>query len=194
MKRKILCAFLLMGIALSVTIGILAAPEAEKEIYVWQSVRFAAEHTVLLYDAHGNLIQTIEPSDGIAVSKLLPQGRYYAFTDKLCAEFLLRTDRSVTIEGGCGWCDGEVLHITNEAVGTFCVEFLADDTFYDFRLTGTDEEWNKTVRGICNQTGRCEFYGLPYGSYVLYLGEEKVANVELSAEQPQVILVLSKIT
>ncbi len=186
---RALCAFLLMGIALSVTVGIFAAPK-EEPVYVWMSVTFAAEEPIKLYDAEGKLLQTLQPSDGYAVSKLLPEGRFYAFADELCAEFTLNTEQGVTLEGGCGWTDGRVLHLTSEKVGAVRVDFSAQDAYYTFTLVGDRTSKRETVRGYAGQTVCCEFFGVSYGTYDLYLGEEAIAQVRVSDEAPTVVVAL----
>ena len=187
MKRsflRILCAFLLMGVALAVTIGIFAAKK-EETVFVWQSVTVEAPQAVCLYDEAGTLVQTL---DSGATSKLLPTGRYYAVSGELCAQFAIENDGIIVHSGG--WTDGRVLHLTDEKVGTICVEFAARDAFYPFVLQGAGETRREIVRGSEGQTGRCEFFGLPFGGYVLYLGEEKISSVRISENTPTVIVAI----
>lgn len=188
MKQSILrvaCACLLMLMALAVTVGIFAAPQEEEEIYVWQSVKVAATQTVEVLDSEGILVQTVAPKGGFAQSKLLPEGKYFVRSGEFCAEILIANQ--IKIQSG-GWTDGTTLYLTNEPIASVRVEFAAEATFYTFYLKGTNETRRQTVRGYMGQTGVCEFFGLPYGVYELYLENEKITNIHIDGRVPTVIV------
>lgn len=195
MKRSVLrtvCAFLLMGIALSAVIGFFAAGKEETTVFAWQRVRFAGENEISLYDENGALVQKLTPTDGFASSKLLPAGRYYAFSGQVCTVFFLHDDCTITLEGGCGWTDGQTLHLTNEPVGTVRAEFVAKQPYYTFSLVGTAFSEQKTVHTSIGQTVSCEFLGIPYGTYKLYRGDEAVGSICISESTPNITLALTK--
>ena len=190
MKQSILriaCACLLMLVALAVTVGIFAAPQEEEEISVWQSLTVAATQTVEVLDSEGNLVQTLTPKGGFAQSKLLPEGEYFVRSGGNCAEILI--SECIKVENG-GWTDGNTLYLTSEPTAAVRVEFLSEATFYTFYLRGANETRRRTVRGYAGQTGVCEFFGLPYGVYELYLGDKKITNVCLDGRVPTVIVSL----
>lgn len=195
MKRSVLrivCAFLLMGLALSAAIGFFASGKEETTVFAWQRVRFASEGEIRLYDEEGSLLQTLTPTGGFALSKLLPEGRYYAFSGQTCTVFYLHTDCTIAIEGGCGWSEGQTLHLTNEPVGSVRAEFIAQQAYYTFSLVGEAFSERKTVHTSIGQTVNCEFLGLPYGTYQLYRGGEAVGSICIDANTPNVTLALTK--
>lgn len=188
---RILCAFLLMGIALTVTLGVFAAAKQEEEIYTWQRVYFETAQEVQLFSADGELVQTLE-ADGIVASELLPEGRYYAFSGNGCVEFVLCSDCSVRVEGGCGWTDGKLLHLTDEPVGSVSVEFLSQvQGFCEFTLVNGEYSRREVIRCGQGQVMRCDFLGVPYGTYTLYRQGEALVSVIVSSQTPAVSVALS---
>lgn len=197
MKQSILrtvCAFVLMAIALGVSVGILAGAKQAEPIYVWQSVTFEAPQNVELFSENGEHLQTLTTNETRRVtSKLLPEGRYYAFSGDICVEFTLFSDRSITVEGGYGWTDGKILHLTNEPVGSVRVEFLSESsTFYTFTLTGGSFCRRQIVRATEGEAVRCEFYGVPYGSYLLFRGQTLVARIHVNGKTPTLSVALAQ--
>ena len=191
MKRSILrivCASLLMLTALTVTVGIFAAPQEEEEICVCQSVRVAAGQAVEILEADGTTVQTIIPEGGFAQSILLPVGRYFVRSGEYCAEILI-SDKRISAKSG-GWTEGNTLYLTSEPTASVRVEFPSEAAFYTFYLQGADKTHRKTVRGYAGETGVCEFFGLPYGMYALYLGDRKITNVHIDGQTPTVIVLI----
>lgn len=212
MKRSVirLCsAILLMLIALSVsaaTIGAISSQgkpeEAKKGTYVWVKLRFATEPRagqIFLFSADGIPIEQLATDEtGAAVSGLLMPGKYYAFTERGCTEFTLQEDASVTADGGCGWTDGEILHLTSAEIGTVTVERAANTAlltqnggFSDYTLKNDTFERREVVR--CIAPGgilTCTFEGVPYGTYVLEENGTPRCRVTLSADQNSVTVTL----
>lgn len=197
MKQSILrtiCASILMAIAMGITIGIFAAAKGDETVYVWQSVTFASTQAVELYAENGEHLQTVRANDeGRVVSRLLPQGRYYAFSGEACVEFELFDDRSVRVVGGCGWSDGGVLHLTKEPVGRAKVEFLANRAgFYTFTLICGEKTHRKTVCAQTGQTVMCEFSGLSFGTYMIFLDQKFVTRICVNDKTPLVAVALAQ--
>lgn len=195
MKQSILrtvCAFVLMAIALGVAIGILAGAKPSEPVYVWQSVTFASAQDVQLYSEDGIHLQTlIADETRHMTSRLLPEGRYYAFSDEVCVEFMLYEDRSMIVEGGCGWTDGKILHLTDEPVGNVRVEFLSErSTFYTFTLTGGSFCRRQIVKTEEGESVCCEFFGVPYGTYLLFCEKTLVARLNVDTKTPTAVLAL----
>lgn len=210
MKRSVirLCsAVLLMLIALSVsaaTIGAISSQDkpVKKDTYVWIKLLFATEpraEEILLFSADGIPIQRlVTDENGSAVSELLIPGKYYAFTEQGCTEFTLHENASVTADGGCGWSDGEILHLTSAEVGTVTVERAAktelltqNGGFLDYTLKNDTFERRQVVR--CTAAGgilTCTFEGVPYGTYVLVENGTPRCRVTVSADQNSVTVTL----
>ncbi|MDD6643294.1 MAG: hypothetical protein PUF80_03600 [Firmicutes bacterium] len=210
MKRSVirLCsAVLLMLIALSAsaaTIGAISSQDkpVKKDTYVWIKLLFATEpraEEILLFSADGIPIQRlVTDENGSAVSELLIPGKYYAFTAQGCTEFTLHENASVTADGGCGWSDGEILHLTSAEVGTVTVERAAktelltqNGGFLDYTLKNDTFERRQVVR--CTASGgilTCTFEGVPYGTYVLVENGTSRCRVTVSADQNSVTVTL----
>lgn len=210
MKRSVirLCsAVLLMLIALSAsaaTIGAISSQDkpVKKDTYVWIKLLFATEpraEEILLFSADGIPIQRlVTDENGSAVSELLIPGKYYAFTEQGCTEFTLHENASVTADGGCGWSDGEILHLTSAEVGTVTVERAAktelltqNGGFWDYTLKNGTFERRQVVR--CTAAGgilTCTFEGVPYGTYVLVENGTPRCRVTVSADQNGVAVTL----
>ena len=179
MKRsvlRILCACLLMGIAFAVTVGIYAALQKEEIVYVWHHVRLDKQAQVFR-------------SDGQKVNnELLPTGEYYAVSDDVQTEFAITNDGIVVHSGG--WTDGLTIYMTNDAIGSIGAEFLAEDRFYKFVLQKGDDTRCKIVRGFAGQAAKCEFLGLPFGNYDLYLDGKRIAAVQIDENTPMIIVMI----
>ena len=196
-----------MLIALSAsaaTIGAISSQDkpVKKDTYVWIKLLFATEpraEEILLFSADGIPIQRlVTDENGSAVSELLIPGKYYAFTEQGCTEFTLHENASVTADGGCGWSDGEILHLTSAEVGTVTVERAAktelltqNGGFWDYTLKNDTFERRQVVR--CTAAGgilTCTFEGVPYGTYVLVENGTPRCRVTVSADQNSVTLTL----
>lgn len=210
MKRSVirLCsAVLLLALALSASvamIGGISAREAatEENTYVWVRLLFASEPrggAIRLFSAGGLPVQQLTPDEnGMAASGLLMPGKYYAVTDLGCTEFTLHENASVTADGGCGWSDGEILHLTGAQIGTVTVERAATQAllaqnggWFDFTLRGEGFERREVMRrtdagGVLS----CRFEGIPYGTYVLEENGTARCRVTVSAEQESVTVTL----
>lgn len=189
---RCLCACLLMGIATVVVAGVFAAQRYEKKVYVWQSIRFATQEPIELYDENGALLQLLEPTDGIAVSKLLPQGAYLAQTQSGTTRLYLHDDRSVTVEGSFGYADGATVHLSKEKTGCVAVEFLARQEFYTFYLKGQGVTKKQTIRTGIGSKAKCEFVGVTYGTYTLWRDGEALTSLKVSEETPILTVALAR--
>ncbi len=140
----------------------------------------------------GESIQTLTPDEeGMAVSEPLTPGSYYAITGQGPVAFTLHENASVTANSGCGWSDGEVLHLTTTQVGSVCVqrsispgELESSDGWLDYTLSNTGYYAREVVwcEGSNSTVLSCTFYGVPYGSYVLRENGEPCAEVTIGAE------------
>lgn len=172
---RICCAFLLMGIALASSAGLMGAVFAENEAPPQQQTQAPPAETepetegtlvlvrmlfladaevrqIQIYDEAGQHLQTLfTDAEGVAVSGNLSPGCYRAETELGSATFTLHDNASVTADSGLCWSDGEQLHLTSAETGTVTVrrtlrpEELAEG-WLDYTLSGGDYYGREVLR------------------------------------------------
>ncbi len=218
MKRSVLrvtCACLLLTIALASSVGLIsavfarpAAPAVESTaakpdlVLVRLLVKAdAGISSVTLQAANGAVLESLKPdAEGEAVTQPLQPGEYAAVFDGGRIEFTLHENASVTTGEGCGWTDGEQLHLTRTPVGSVTVyrTFSADEPaltggWVDYTLMGGGFYDRAVLRAqsVVQTESSCVFFGVPYGSYVLSENGAQRAQVEVTSENPHPSLHLS---
>ena len=218
MKRSVLrvtCACLLLTIALASSVGLIsavfarpAAPAVESTaakpdlVLVRLLVKAdAGISSVTLQAANGAVLESLKPdAEGEAVTQPLQPGEYAAVFDGGRIEFTLHENASVTTGEGCGWTDGEQLHLTHTPVGSVTVyrTFSADEPaltggWVDYTLMGGGFYDRAVLRAqsVVQTESSCVFFGVPYGSYVLSENGAQRAQVEVTSENPHPSLHLS---
>lgn len=218
MKRSVLrvtCACLLLTIALASSVGLIsavfarpAAPAVESTavkpdlVLVRLLVKAdAGISSVTLQAANGAVLESLKPdAEGEAVTQPLQPGEYAAVFDGGRIEFTLHENASVTTGEGCGWTDGEQLHLTRTPVGSVTVyrTFSADEPaltggWVDYTLMGGGFYDRAVLRAqsVVQTESSCTFFGVPYGSYVLSENGAQRAQVEVTSENPHPSLHLS---
>lgn len=198
---RLCSAFLLMGIALMISVGMMVGAVAETEEtmqapdYVWIRLPLEAEpmEEIRLYSSEGLPVETLTADEeGKAVSKLLPVGSYYAVTEEGCSAFFLTERAEVETSGGWGWFDGQALRLTGEVVGSVTVTrqgFL--DEWLEYTLENEDGQLYKVLRSGEGDLVTCHFEGVPYGSYRLEENGVFQCYITLDAETPNVTVSLS---
>ncbi len=218
MKRSVLrvtCACLLLTIALASSVGLIsavfarpAAPAVESTaakpdlVLVRLLVKAdAGISSVALQAANGAVLESLKPdAEGEAVTQPLQPGEYAAVFDGGRIEFTLHENASVTTGEGCGWTDGEQLHLTRTSVGSVTVyrTFSADEPaltggWVDYTLMGGGYYDRAVLRAqsVVQTESSCTFFGVPYGSYVLSENGVQRTEVEVTSENPHPSLHLS---
>ena len=218
MKRSVLrvtCACLLLTIALASSVGLIsavfarpAAPAVESTaakpdlVLVRLLVKAdAGISPVTLQAANGTVLESLKPdAEGEAVTQPLQPGEYAAVFDGGRVEFTLHENASITTGEGCGWSDGEQLHLTRAPVGSVTVyrTFSADEPaltggWVDYTLMGGGYYDRAVLRAqsVVQTESSCTFFGVPYGSYVLSENGVQRAEVEVTSENPHPSLHLS---
>lgn len=218
MKRSVLrvtCACLLLTIALASSVGLIsavfarpAAPAVESTaakpdlVLVRLLVKAdAGISSVTLQAANGTVLESLKPdAEGEAVTQPLQPGEYAAVFDGGRIEFTLHENASVTTGEGCGWTDGEQLHLTRTPVGSVTVyrTFSADEPaltggWVDYTLMGGGFYDRAVLRAqsVVQTESSCVFFGVPYGSYALSENGAQRAQVEVTSENPHPSLHLS---
>lgn len=218
---RVACAFLLLTVALASGVGLIsavfagesttpsapdtqttAAPQSSPELVLVKLLIIADPEIrrVELLHKNGTSLQTLTPdAEGMVVTEPLQPGSYTAVSELGRVDFTLHENASVTTGDGCGWTDGEQLHLTRTQVGTVTVmrTLAAEDPaaaggWVDFTLMGGGYYDRAVVRqqSAGQQQVACTFYGVPYGTYVL--SENGVPRAEVTVGElrahPQVSL------
>lgn len=203
---RICCAFLLFGLVLAGSMGLIGAvtkqealPTEEEEHILWTKVRLTAEpgcKEVRVYHADGLLMQTLLPNAaGEGVISLAVPGSYYAVFAQGCTEFSIDETLALTVIGGCGWLEGQQLHLSKEPYGTVSIARSINkkqqSPWVEYKLVDGDKVIVKTVR--CPKAGRtltCQLEGVAYGEYTLKENDVFKCRVTVNAQQPRVSISL----
>lgn len=197
--RRICCAFLLLGLALAMSVGVIGAmASGEEESYVWVRLLLHTDPEVdelRLFSSDGLPMQTLQVQNGATLTQLLPPGEYYAVTERGCTEFSLDETAAVQILGGCGRSDGEQLFLTAEPMGTVRVDRQVTaalaGTWAEYALTGGTQTLRRTVR--CGSEGaalECVFSAVPCGVYRLEENGVFCCSVTVTEEDPKLSVAL----
>lgn len=206
---RVTCAFVLLTVALASCVGLISAvftektaPPAQRTDPPQPSPALVLVKLLILADpeiqqveilhANGTSLQTLTPdAEGMAVTAPLQPGSYTAVSEAGRVEFTLLENASVTAGDGCGWSDGERLHLTRAEVGTLTVvrtllpgDTAASDGWLDYTLMGGGYYDRTVVRqqSAMQTCVSCTFYGVPYGSYVLSENGVQRAQVTVGAD------------
>ena len=199
MKQSVLricSAFLLMAIAVSLSLGMMAAavedPQEEEyeETYVWIHLPFRTGPSgeIRLYAAEGQPVGRLTADEtGKAVSGPLPVGTYYAVTETCCCEFSLSEKAEVTVTGGSGRFDGQVLHLEGTRAGRVSLSRQGSgEEWLEYTLSDGKTTLRRAVRCTDGEAVQCIFEGIPFGSYQLRENGIFRCNVTLNAENPNI--------
>ncbi|MBQ3357141.1 MAG: hypothetical protein IJG45_08550 [Oscillospiraceae bacterium] len=208
LEKRTFSAFLLLAIALAVSVGLVrmltggvsSAPSGETPC-VWVRLRLYADASVeeiRLYGQDGKPVQTLETNNGTAVSGLLTPGVYFAASAQGCTEFTLQENASVRVTGGSGRADGAELWLTDGQLGAVTVERLADAAalsedggWMDYTLVSETTHLREVVR--CSgdkEVLTCTFRAVPYGQYVLEENGVAQCRVTVDADTPEIAVSL----
>ena len=214
---RITCAFLLLTIALASGAGLIGSvfagpaeesavplnsPEVKEPLVLVKLLILADKQVreVTLTTPDGDVLQVLTPdAQGMAVTQPLEPGKYIAQTTQGSAVFTLLENASVAEVSGCGWTDGEQLHLTAGSVGTLTVRRTVEEGeaafaggWLDYTLSNAGYYDRAVVR--CPEHGRnvvsCTFYGIPYGKYVLSENGRQCAEVLIGAGREEVSVLL----
>lgn len=197
---RLCSAFLLLGIGLTVCVGVIAGAVNRRETahegtdYVWIRLPLEAEALaeICLYSDDGLVADRLNADEeGHCITRLLPAGNYYAVTQEHCTAFSLSEQAEVMLSGGCGWFDGQTLHLSVEKVGSLTVTCQsAAGQWTQYTLENGDYRLSRTLRGEAGTPVSCHFSSVPYGQYRLEENGVFRCYVTLSAETPRVNLSL----
>ncbi len=197
---RICSAFLLLAIALAISVGMMAgavgeqedAPQAPDCVWIRLPIQATPMEAIRLYSSEGLPVELLTANEeGKAVSKLLPVGDYYAVTEESCSAFSLTETAQVQVLGGCGWFDGQMLHLEITEAGTVTVTRQGTAAeWIEYTLKNEEGQLYKILRSGEDDLVTCHFEGVPYGSYQLEENGVFQCYVTLNAGTPNVTVSL----
>ncbi len=100
--------------------------------------------------------------------------------------FTLRENASIAVRSGEGWSDGEMLCLSSASVCSLRIVRRTDGgTLYTYNLVGGGRERGNILHtDSSTESGTCQYFGLPEGTYRLYENGTAIACVTLSAQSP----------
>ncbi|MDR0889110.1 MAG: hypothetical protein LBM28_00505 [Oscillospiraceae bacterium] len=219
---RVCCAFLLMAIAVASSVGVIGSVFAENSTpqqasaketvladplahetdkqdadLVLVRVAMIADgdiREIQLYRSNGVFVETLTPdAEGMVASSALTPGEYQAATEKGSVLFTVHENASIDVSSGCGWSDGEQLHLTEKSVGTLTIyrnvesgELQNSDGWLNYTLSDGDYY----ARIVLRENGTAQlvgvFHGVPYGAYMLRENGEECQAVYITAQSPNI--------
>ncbi len=187
---RILCAALLLSIALGIMAGVILAVPEETKPRLWSRVTFytRGQQELRLYDGMGSYIATIATgTDGTGVTGLLGEGSYYG----ACRDGLVQFDLTVhgidNIRGQASQKDKwSISLIGTKEPGILCISGEAQQEWYEYELRSESYSRRQVLRCKPGTPINCTLENLPYGSYTLLENGRVLCHVELTAQEPRV--------
>lgn len=160
-----------------------------------------------LYSAQNVWMQSLVLTEGEALTMAMPPGTYYLLqTDGSRVEFQLEENASLQVSGGHGWTDGEILYLQDEpGYRLQVVCWLTQEEFEsgEYQICWLTLRHGEVIRSAALHfvpeqapedngyyCSSCSFRGLPAGTYQLERNGEIAANVKVSAQIPEYMVVL----
>ena len=187
---RILCALLLLAIALGIMAGVILAVPEKEDPQLWSRITFytRGQQELRLYDGMGTYIATIATDkDGKGTTGLLEEGNYYG----ACRDGLVQFDLTeLGIDNIRGRATQEnkwsiSLYGTAEP-GVLSITGQARQEWYEYEVRSDSYSRRQVLRCKPGNPIQCTLEGLPYGSYTLLENGRTLCLVELSAEEPRV--------
>ncbi len=213
---RLLCAGLLMALALAASMGMLSAatdpdspapePEAPRVNHsehtqaLWmRMVIVSQDQEIRLCRPDGSLLQTLYSNEeGQSATDLLEPGEYLAVSQQSRVAFLLEENASISVLRGNGWSDGEVLYLSGADNASLTLRRkidaaeLSESTLWiEYVLEGAGIRRHQIL--CCTEEGDYTllFLGLPSGTYSLYENGIARARIVLHGNDAQQTLELS---
>lgn len=197
---RVCSAFLLMAIAIAVSLGMMAAAVGEEKqdeqspdcVWIHLPLRTSPGRQIRLYSSNGLPAGVLQADEnGCAVTGPLPAGSYYAVTEDCCCVFSLSETAQVLPLGTCGRFDGQALHLTGENMGSITVTARAEgEDWLEYTLSDGSGHSYQMLRQRPVGVVSCVFSAVPYGSYRLEENGIFQCNVILSGENPNITVSL----
>ena len=160
-----------------------------------------------LYSSQGDWLQALDFAGGETATMAMPPGDYWILCDSgRRVGFRLAQNASLTMLGGAGWTDGEILYVTDlpgcsvevvcwltqdewesGAYETTRLELWSGENMQSMALTFSPDQ-EPEDNGYYRSS--CRFEGLSPGTYALQRNGQPVVEMELTRIQPDYMVVL----
>ena len=191
---RILCAVLLLAIALGIMAGVILAVPEKDEPQLWSRINFSTrgQQELRLYDGLGTYIATVDiDKDGKGTTGLLEEGSYYGACRDGLVQFDLTAQGIVNVRGQATQGDKWSLSLTGTTEpGVLCITGEARQEWYEYELRSEAYSRRQVLRCKPGAPIRCTLENLPYGSYTLLENNRILCRVELTWEEPRVEICL----
>ncbi len=187
---RILCAVLLLAIALGIMAGVILAVPEKEEPQLWSRITFhtRGQQELQLYDGTGTYIATIHTDkDGKGTSGLLGEGSYYGACRDALVQFDLTAQGIDSVRGRATQEDKWSLSLAGTAeLGILCITGEARQEWYEYELRSEEYSRRQVLRCEPGTPIRCTLENLPYGSYTLLENNRVLCRIELTEMEPRV--------
>ena len=184
MKLRIGSACLLFLIALSVTVGALAAVPEETAVWSRIELQTRGAQSLSLYNAEGTHLEEISvDEDGSGQTGLLTQGEYFVVSKEGLLQFSLDKKGTLSLICGSATVDGHCLSYGERSLTTLYITGKAAGEWEDFLLVGPDYRNRQVLRCEAGQALNCQFTGLLPGEYRLERNGTLVCSFTVEAGQ-----------
>lgn len=187
---RILCAVLLLAIALGIMAGVILAVPEKEEPQLWSRITFytRGQQELRLYDGMGTYVATIATDkDGKGTTGLLGEGNYYGACRDGLVQFDLTAHGVENIRGqatrGDKW---SISLVGTTEPGILCIKGEARQEWYEYELRSESYSRRQVLRCKPGAPINCTLENLPYGSYTLLENSRVLCRVELTPEEPRV--------
>ena len=184
MRLRLGSACLLFLIALSVTVGALAAVPEEAAVWSRVELRTRGCQSLTLYDATGTFLEEITVNDsGSGYTGLLTQGTYFVACKEGLLQFSLDEQGALSLLCGAATMEGHCLSYGERSLTTLYITGKALGEWEDFLLLGPDYRHRQVLRCEAGQALSCQFTGLLPGEYSLERNGTLVCRFTVEAGQ-----------
>ena len=184
MKLRMGSACLLFFIALTVTVGALAAVPEEPKVQSHVELETRGTQSLILFDGKGTFLEEISVDEnGLARTKALPQGEYFVVCKEGLVQFSLDDKGELSLICGSVTVEGRRLSYGERSLTTLYITGKALSEWEDFLLVGTDFRRRQVLRCEAGQALECQFSGLLPGEYRLERNGSLVCRITVEAGQ-----------
>ncbi len=187
---RILCAVLLLAIALGIMAGVILAVPEKTNPQLWSRITFhtRGQQELRLYDGMGTYIATIDTDkEGKGTTGLLEEGSYYGACRDGLVQFDLTAQGIENIRGRATQEDKWSISLVGTTEpGILCITGEARQEWYEYELRAEGYSRRQVLRYTPGDPIRCTLENLPYGSYTLLENNRVLCRVELTEEEPRV--------
>ncbi len=191
---RVICAGLLLAIAMGILAGAILIMPEENEIAIWTKVTFQTrgEQELSVFSDRGELLKCLQTNpQGQCTTELLEEGGYYGVCRDGLVWFEL-SDRGISgAEGAAVAVSKDTLSFTlSEQPGQLRIMGKARQEWYEYELQSPQYSCKEILRCVSGEPILCTIENLPYGEYTLLENGRVLCKVELTEGEPVVELSL----